>query len=295
MARTIISIIIGVVFIISGIGKIGNVVEFSNLIAKYGLGWLSITAPLIVLIEIALGVSLLLYIKPKIMAFCSFVLLTAFTAAFTYGHFKYGITDCGCFGAVTVGQNNVTLTYLRNILLIGLSLFVWLSAQNDNKTTSEWKKIFLIGIMLPMIYVAGYTSRFSSSMSKQEPHIYLNKHIKETMLSEYLQTSPDSTYLVMWFSYTCPHCLNSIDNFKQHKDNGFVDNIVAFALIGIDPVENEENRNIFIEEFGKDIVTAEFTNDYAIQSFIRRFPTFFYIKNDSIKTVIESKLSIFIN
>ena len=68
MRNKIICIIIGAVFIFSGIGKIGNVAEFGNLIIQYGFGKLSLIAPLIVLIEIALGVSLLLHIKPKAMA-----------------------------------------------------------------------------------------------------------------------------------------------------------------------------------------------------------------------------------
>ncbi|MCL2598075.1 MAG: DoxX family protein [Paludibacter sp.] len=290
MKNKIICIVIGIVFIVSGTGKIVNTAEFGNMIAQYGFERLRIIAPLIVIAEIALGISLLLCIKPKIMAVCSFVLVTIFTVAFTYGHFKHGINDCGCFGVLKIGQDNVFFIYLRNVILLALSLFVWVSNKSYSEKTQGWKNMFLLGSLLPMIFVAGYTSRFPLTTSKQEPHFYLNKPIKETALSRYLHTSPDSSYLVMCFSYTCPHCLNSIDNFKRYKESKIVDNVVAFALIGTDSTENKKNRDAFIKNFGEDIVTNELSNDFIIRSFIRIVPTFFVIKNDTIRTVIESEL-----
>jgi uncharacterized membrane protein YphA (DoxX/SURF4 family) len=292
MVKKIICIIIGTIFIISGIGKIGNVAEFGNLIAQYGFGYLRITAPIIVLAEIALGASLLLYIKPKIMGVCSFLLITIFTIAFSYGHFKHGINDCGCFGVLKIGQNNVVLVYIRNIILLGLSLFIWISGKKDSEEIQSWKNMLLLGILLPMIFIAGYTSRVPL-FYKQEPHIFNNRHIKETALSEYIKTTSDSTYLLMWFSYTCSHCLNSIENFNQYKESGKVDRLVAFALVGLDSAKNAKDRNAFIDKFGNEIVTAEIINDYAIQSFIRAVPSSFFITNDTITTIIEGELHPF--
>ena len=51
----IFSILVGALFIISGIGKVIDTAGFSNLILQYGLGYLMILSPIIVLFEILLG------------------------------------------------------------------------------------------------------------------------------------------------------------------------------------------------------------------------------------------------
>ena len=48
MTRKIICIIIGVVFVLSGGGKVINTAAFASLIVQYGLGWLQLFAPFIV-------------------------------------------------------------------------------------------------------------------------------------------------------------------------------------------------------------------------------------------------------
>ena len=87
------SIIIGVLFIISGLGKVIDTSGFSNLISQYGLGYLMILSPIIVVFEILLGLFLVLLINPKFYAMISFGLLTIFTALFTPS--SRTIASCG--------------------------------------------------------------------------------------------------------------------------------------------------------------------------------------------------------
>jgi len=287
MAKKIICIIIGIVFIISGIGKVGNTAAFSNLIVQYGFGQLQILSPVIVLIEIFTGICLILQIKPKLMSCCAFILVLIFTVAFSYGHFKHGITDCGCFGVLKIGKNGVILTYIRNVILLVLSLYIWLSTTNDAENISERKKMFLLGILLPMVFIAGFTFRLPSSFYSQKIDKLIDKNIKETFLTNYIQTSPDSSYLVSVFSYSCPHCWNSIENYKAFKSSGMADSIVAFVLVDSLNIHSE-SKNIFIQNFGN--ITREIVNNDEILSFIQSVPTSFYIKNDTIKNVIHSEL-----
>ena len=284
-------IILGAVFFISGLGKIIDTASFGNLIAQYGLGWLQVSAPIIVLAEIAIGLCLILNVKPKIMSLISFVILVVFTLAFTYAHFKHGIIDCGCFGALKTNQeNNILLFYVRNIVLLGLSLFVWLSSENEEKI-SDTKKIILLGVLLPMLFVAGLTYRMPNFQQQNKPHILLNKHIKDTPLSQYVQTDSDKSYLLFFYSYACPHCWNSIQNLKHFEQSMVVDSIISFALVNDDlPSEYTEIKNEFIEFFGN-FETQEIVNDSIILSLIPFVPTSFYIKNDTIKAVINGTLS----
>lgn len=78
----------GIFFIISGLGKVINTTAFSQLIYEYGLGYLMILAPLIAIVEISVGISLVLLINPKRNSFAACVLLIMFTIAFAYAHFK---------------------------------------------------------------------------------------------------------------------------------------------------------------------------------------------------------------
>lgn len=81
------SIIVGALFIVSGAGKITNTAKFSNLIQEYGLGYLMILSPLIVIVEILLGLALVLLINPKRHSLYSFILLIIFTLAYAYAYF----------------------------------------------------------------------------------------------------------------------------------------------------------------------------------------------------------------
>ena len=73
------SIIIGALFIVSGLGKIANTAGFSELISNYGLGIFKYLSPVIVLFEILIGLFLVLLINPKRYSFISFCLLIVFT------------------------------------------------------------------------------------------------------------------------------------------------------------------------------------------------------------------------
>lgn len=55
---TILGIIAGSVFLLSGLGKLSNIALFQALIGDYGFASLYMLGPLIVLVEIALGTTL---------------------------------------------------------------------------------------------------------------------------------------------------------------------------------------------------------------------------------------------
>jgi len=103
------SVTIGALFIISGIGKAIDTAGFSNLIYQYGLGYLMVLSPLIVLFEILIGLFLVLLINPKRYSLISLVLLVIFTISFAFAHFKNGINDCGCYG--TMQPSNVPFIF----------------------------------------------------------------------------------------------------------------------------------------------------------------------------------------
>jgi uncharacterized membrane protein YphA (DoxX/SURF4 family) len=52
------SVVIGTFFLVSGLGKVIDTTGFAELIRQYGLGYLMVLSPVIVLVEILLGLCL---------------------------------------------------------------------------------------------------------------------------------------------------------------------------------------------------------------------------------------------
>jgi hypothetical protein len=172
---------------------------------------------------------------------------------------------------------------------MALSLFVGFYYPSYQTVSSETSKMIFLGVMLPTLFVTGLTYKFPSSFRSDPPHFLFNKNVEETPLHKYIHTVPDSSYMVFFYSYTCPHCWNSIENFKQFKNSMAVDSIISFVLVNADLNDNIESKNLFIENFG-DFGSSEVIDDSVISSFIKAVPTSFHIMNDTIKAVIEGEL-----
>lgn len=75
----ILSIIVGIVFLSSGLIKVLDVSAFQSLIVQYGLPFFQYMAPLIILLEILLGMALILGLFQRTTAIVSICVLLVFT------------------------------------------------------------------------------------------------------------------------------------------------------------------------------------------------------------------------
>ena len=285
---SIYAFIVGAFFIISGVGKVIDTASFSQLITQYGFGIFKLFSPLIVLAEILIGLYLIFSINPKRYSFISFVLLVIFTISFAYAYFKNGITNCGCFGSMKYSEMPPLLSFIRNFILIFLSIIVWIKYPKEKTETENWKKYFILIVMCLAIFVSGYTFRIPifTKPSKLNER-YLNKPVRETDLAKFVSTSKDSTYLVFFFSYTCPHCLNSIENLKQYEKSKSVDRIIALVA------GKEKDKLFFENNFEPNFNIRELSAE-SLKSIVDVVPTSFYIQNDTIKTIIPSTLPSYV-
>jgi uncharacterized membrane protein YphA (DoxX/SURF4 family) len=280
------SIILGASFIISGIGKLTDTQAFSILLYQYGFGYLMVLAPMIVVIEIGLGLLLILLVNPKRYAWFSFILVLIFTVAFAYGHFKNGINDCGCFGKLQSTGISPIFPFVRNFILLILSLMVWRKYPKDHFGPRSWKWSLISCVMLVVAFTTGLTFKipvFLSPGANATKSNFRDQNIKNTPLSRYIKTSADSTYLVFCFSYTCPHCWNSIENLRQYDKSKVVDRIITFAE-GAD-----SNKRFFMQNFHPDFPIKDLPIGDMLK-LTELFPTAFYIKHDTIKAIVEGEL-----
>lgn len=281
--KNISSIIAGLLFLLSGLGKIGNVIYFQNLIMEYGLSYLNILAPFIILAEILIGILLIFNIKTKIVSICAICLLLIFTGAFTYAWLANGITDCGCFGNYMPVPSSPLITYIRNIVLLVLLGIVYFRG-TEIQSVENWKRVTIYTIMFTATFVAGMTYKPFAFIEHKHP--FEQRPISQTNLKEYNQQVVGSS-LIMFFSYSCPHCINSMENFKAWQSTETVENTLAYVVVDSTNTNTDSLRMVFTQRYPS-LEIHEVEKDRV--DFVEAFPTSFVVRNDTIKHVIVGEL-----
>lgn len=270
----ILSVIVGLVFLVSGYAKAADSAFFANMLSFYYSDLFGWTAPLIILIEITLGWLLILNIHRKITAWISVSFLLGISIGFAYAVVTKGMFDCGCFGHLEFLNLSPALTFVRNGIMF--TILVLTGLKTTNQPFKRWSLIILFIGIVTGAWADGLTFKESNVMTTRSS--VLGKClISESPLKDYIQTSPDSTYVVFAFSFTCPHCNQSIGNIALYQTSHTCDRVIGLALedpVGeatfhacYDPLPFE--INVLPQE-----AMVNITND--------QLPTTFFIRHDSI-------------
>ncbi|MBO5850594.1 MAG: hypothetical protein J6Q47_04875 [Paludibacteraceae bacterium] len=283
LIRKVSFVIVGLVFLLSGIGKLTNIVGFQYLIIQYGFPILHFTAPFVVIFEVVLGIFLLLQVREKQVSLLSFFTILIFTGIFAYAHIENGVADCGCFGQISFLNKKPLFSYVRNVLLLIVLLGLYLTADEDKKEYPKWKYIIFYTILFSTCFLSGMSYKpFAFSERK---HSFVSQHILENEMSRFVQEDGKSK-IVFFFSYHCPHCLNSLENYKSFIEYEIVDTMMAYALVS--SKEDGDTATLTFNSYYADLNIVEIERDSA--GFVEVFPTSFYIKNDTIQDVIIGQL-----
>lgn len=278
----LIPILVGILLLSSGAGKVVDTESFRKLIEDYGLSYFSIFAPMIVIIEITLGLMLLLSVNIKKAALIAFLMLVIFTIAFGYGYLFKGIEDCGCFGKIKVLKMPPLVTFLRNILLLVLTFWVWKKYPVQQATVVKWKLYSIFILIAFSSYVSGLTYQ-SDIKNIYQHNPYLNSPVKNTLLSNYVKTSPDSTYIVYVFTFGCTHCWDGFENAKFYKESGMVNSVIGLG-------NGTKEQHDFVLNYLHPTFPVTVVQIDTLLNMVTEFPTAYYIKNDSVKFVMEKDI-----
>lgn len=272
-------LLVAIVFLLSGMGKMMNAGGFGELISSYGLEWFSILSPLIVMAELLVGLCLLLQISTRLFALIGMLMVAVFTLAFLYGNVVHGIEDCGCFGDIGTKMPS-WLTYVRNVLLLVLC---WVIIKHgDRKMHHNTLKWSIVGVLMVICaFWTGNTWHLSSFYANEfaRPHELLNLKVQETPLDKYLHISNDSTYVVWVFSHSCGACANGVENIK-HYQKGVADRLMPLCV-----TKPTKRKNALL---GIDF-EAKYVGD-GLQGFIKVLPTLLYVQDGRIRFVIEGSV-----
>lgn len=268
------AIISGAIFMLSGFMKAMDSGAFARLLGDYGIPYLEYTAPVIIVAEVLLGFLLITGIKQRIVSTLSVIMLIIFTAGFAYGVLFRDVTDCGCFGDSGILGSTPAAVFIRNGILLAMLIIV---AMKHKDTRISEKFPAYAGAAL---IVAGSLTAFMAGRTFR--NIHANRHgatpiepqaVASTALSEFISVHPDSSYLVFAFSYSCPHCLNSIANLNNYVAGHAVDKVIGIAA------GTAEQQQEFRRQFNP---TFEIVNAPSLKVLTKDFPKTYYILRDSV-------------
>jgi len=218
IAPTIIpTLIVGLVFLLTGFAKVIEPWIFTQHIFKLGLlppPWVMTASYLFTAIECALGVALIFAVVPSITIPASILLLIGLSAL-TYWSTSTGRTeDCGCYNQkieVSPTQSLILNGIYITLLIVGLAF-------NPGYPTQAWQWM-LVGITFATSYGAAGGS-FVYRMTKGRPFIDLGpiqaeKPWKAEWLTDEINTALNTDNgIIVFMSTSCPHCKNWLDVLK---------------------------------------------------------------------------------
>lgn len=212
---TILNILLGAVFIFSGISKLFPIELFEYDLVDYGIiNWAlsPYLSRLIISFEIFLGMSLIVNWNFRRTIFPLSILILLFFTSFLLLRVVVSGNDnnCGCFGT-WLPMSNVQ-SILKNILLIAL-LFTSYKVSKQNLSFKR-NKLF-VSISLIIITSGIFAFRIPEDFYLSEPKAKLEKNtinpeIFPPIISGNDSIKPNqSKQFLAFFSLTCQHCIHT--------------------------------------------------------------------------------------
>ncbi|MFO8236549.1 MAG: DoxX family protein [Bacteroidales bacterium] len=220
--RNISRIIVGVVFLFSGLVKgidpIGTKIKFTDYFTAFGMEQLEpialVLAILLIGFEFLLGAALVANFKLKITSWITLIFMGTFTILTLYLALENPVSDCGCFGDAVVMTNwetfwkNVIITGLSAIIFIYRKHFVEVPKPQIQYSILSIALVFLVAVMfygynhLPILdfrpYKTGTNIPESMEIPEDAPqpkYETILKYEKDGEIKEFTMDSlPDSTW-----------------------------------------------------------------------------------------------------
>lgn len=274
----------GLVFIVSGLAKSFDSDYFGNIMISYGSDMLYGVAPFIVFLELVVGLALIFNIYPVYAACAGIVLIATFSLIYLYGLLFAGITSCGCFGRISFLDASPVSVFIRNGIL-SVTLAAVALADTSAKTRHVSLSVFAVAVCFMSVcaFICGNTFVGKTISFHARRNVFKPTSLSEHILHEFVHADKDSTYMVTAFSYTCPHCLNSIGNMEQYERFGIVDRVIGLC------VENEAEEAKFKKVFRPLFCIENHPLD-EIMKISQELPVSYFIRNDSVVGVVSGEI-----
>lgn len=217
------TLVIGIVFVISGISKMVDSNKFIGVLYSIGFQELSYIAPFISTLEMILGLCFLLNIQIKKTAFAIFIVTILFTLSFLYSYIFRNIENCWCFGDIINLSPAESIT--KNVLILACSFLLW-------KNSPQVQRITVTNIIVLCFFASiGFVlSGYTIDKSLREA-IYFNSlegaSFKKTSINYVSKSIEKDKFVLFIFSPSCHHCWNATENIKKINEYGIYGDVIG--------------------------------------------------------------------
>lgn len=274
----ILRIIVGLVFILSGLAKLFPIEPFEIIFVDLGVSnWLlaPFIARFIIAFEIFLGLSIVFnnWIK-NIVYYVALYSLGVFTAYLIYLLITKGNdVDCGCFGSFLALTPVESI--IKNVVLIIMLLII--KRRYHTYGTLKW---------LPILFLAiAFTSTFLLNRVglQNAQAIELNEAVDYSELPPLYPKGDKIDFtkgdkIVAFLSVSCEHCKSAAHKLTYLKSQHKIDNL--YIVIGS---KEEKNIQPFLDETKIDFPLIWINNDSFFKYSGGRLPAFTYIEEGTLK------------
>ena len=274
----ILRIIVGLVFILSGLAKLFPIEPFEIIFVDLGVSnWLiaPFVARFIIAFEITLGLCIVfdLWIK-NIIYKISLASLGVFTAYLIYLLITKGNdADCGCFGSF------ISLTpiesIIKNVILILLLLLI--KRRHHHYGIVNW-------LIIPFLAI-GFTSTFLLNRVGLQNSLAteINMEVNYSGLPGLYKSGEKVDFtagdkIVVYLSYSCPHCESVAHKLSYLQTQYEIDNM--YIVLGC---KYEKNIQPFLDKTEIDFPMIWISGDEFFKYSGPRLPAIVYLKNGVLK------------
>lgn len=264
-------VLVGILFIISGLIKANDTLGFSYKLIEYFelFGWdvlipLAVPAAMAICIfEIISGVALLIGIYVTLNAWLLLILIAFFTWLTGYSAITHKVTDCGCFGDAL--KLTPLQSFLKDVVLFVLIVFIVIGKKNIQPLFN--KVINHIGLFVAFLVTTFFTLYTFMFLPVKDFLPYkIGNNIKE--LSTVPENAPKDVIEMLFiyekegktYEFTANTLPTDIENYKyiDRKDKliqeGFRAPIHDFKLFDSSDVEMTE---VFFNDTGYKLVLVQ--------------------------------------
>ena len=281
-------LLMGVVMLIAGAAKVWDPVLFywASMPSAQMLGvppewWPRVgrLAQIISPFECALGLSLLLNWRPRLVYPVATALIAFFAALAAYG-WKLGVTsNCGCFGAL-VDRTPAEATIENSAMLLAVG-FAWWGTRSlpSTRPLGRWVAV----VTAASVVVLGM--RFLPEVDRLDgSDLQVGVNLEDVDLNDLDIDLGEGKYLVELFSPTCGRCRNAVPKLNKWVEIPGLPPIVALHHL--------EPKSAIVAEFKQSLRPRFHIGSISFIDFRRLtwqagFPRLAYVKDGEVKAVWE--------
>ena len=274
----ILRILVGLVFIFSGLAKLFPIEPFEIIFVDLGVSnWLvaPFVARFIIAFEIALGLCIVFDVWIKNIIYkITLGSLAVFTAYLIYLLITKGNNaDCGCFGSFLALTPIESI--IKNIVLILILLLI--KRRHHNYGLINW-------LIIPFLAIAFLTTFLLNRVGLQNASaIELNEVIDYSELPALYKTDTKIDFtkgkkVVAYLSYGCSHCESAAHKLTYLQQEYEIDNL--YVVLGS---KHEKNINVFLDNTKLDYPMIWMNDNDFFKYSGPKIPAFVYLEDGVLK------------